>query len=59
MTPDISLCVWRTECPLAGICYRVLAEPDEVRQSYFAPSNSKLGKDCPYFIEATPKEVKK
>jgi len=49
MTPDIALCVWRKECPLAGICYRVLAEPDEVRQNYFAPS--KLGKECPYFIE--------
>ena len=54
MTPDISLCVWRKECPLAGICYRILAEPDEVRQSYFAPP--KLGKDCPYFIEEKPKE---
>jgi hypothetical protein len=57
MTPEISLCVWRHECPLAGICYRVLAEPDEWNQSYFAPS--KLGKDCPYFIEATPKDEEK
>lgn len=56
MTPDISLCVWRTECPLAGICHRVLAEPGEWNQSYFAPQP--LGKDCQYFIPATPKDEK-
>jgi hypothetical protein len=56
MTPEtVALCLWRKECPLAGIYYRVPAEPSEVYQSYFAPSG-KLGKDCPYFIEEKPKE---
>jgi hypothetical protein len=47
--PDISLCVWRSDkCALADKCYRATAEPDEVRQSYFAPSNP--GNSCSYFI---------
>ena len=58
MNPDIALCLWRTECPLAGLCHRVLTEPGEWNQSYFAPSG-KLGKGCPYFIPATPKEEEK
>ena len=47
--PDIALCVWRSDkCVLADTCYRATAEPDEVRQSYFAPSQN--GQECPYFI---------
>lgn len=58
MTPDISLCVWRSgACVLADTCYRATAEPDEVSQSYFAPSNP--GEGCSYFIDATPKGEEK
>jgi hypothetical protein len=56
MTPDLSLCCdnVKKDCPLAPRCYRATAEPDEVRQSYFAPSRK--GHECPYFIPATPEE---
>jgi hypothetical protein len=50
MTPDTALCCdnVKKDCPLAPRCYRATAEPDEVRQSYFAPSNP--GEGCSYFI---------
>jgi hypothetical protein len=58
MTPDIALCCdnVKKDCPLAARCYRAIAEPDDVRQSYFAPSRK--GRECPYFIHTTPKEKK-
>jgi hypothetical protein len=55
--PDISLCVWSPkDCPLAPRCYRATTVPDEVRQSYFAPSRK--GRECPYFIHAKPNKEK-
>jgi len=52
MSPDISLCLWKKECPLAPLCYRATAEPDEVNQSYFAPDRP--GENCRYYIPAKP-----
>ena len=56
MTPDISLCLWGAKCPLSPYRYRATATPDEVRQSYFAPSRN--GQECPYFIHAKPNKEK-
>lgn len=46
--PDLSLCIWRRECCLSPMCYRATAEPDDVKQSYFAPNNP--GRNCPCYI---------
>jgi hypothetical protein len=48
MTPDIALCLWRSDkCVLADTCYRAIVEPDEWNQTYFAPDIR--GKGCPYY----------
>ena len=44
---DISLCLWRSECPLSPRCHRATAEPSDYWQSYFAPSP---GEACEYYI---------
>ena len=45
---DLSLCLWRKECPLAPRCYRTTAPPADVHQSYFAPTTR--GEKCEHFI---------
>ena len=45
---DLTMCLWGAKCPLSPYCYRATATPDEVRQSYFAPSTP--GNDCRDFI---------
>jgi len=47
---DLSMCCSNVakDCPLAPYCYRATATPDEVRQSYFSPSE--FGDTCRYFI---------
>lgn len=57
----IMLCVWRGECSRSGRCYRAIAEPGDMGQTYFAPDAK--GEACRYFInnDAVPQkpEVKK
>ena len=47
---DITLCCSNVakDCPLAAYCYRATATPDDVRQSYFSPSE--FGDTCRYSI---------
>jgi hypothetical protein len=54
MTPDLSLCLWRNTCPLAPLCYRAVAEPDEWHQSWFAPTRRPRnpGDTCRYYMPA-------
>jgi|LakMenE01Jun11ns_1017448.scaffolds.fasta_scaffold8599210_2 hypothetical protein len=46
---DISKCMG-TNCPLKKTCYRFLAEPSPIRQSYFSmvPYNKETGK-CDHY----------
>lgn len=47
--PDIAMCTG-TDCPFAYRCYRAIAEPNELRQTYFArpPYDDEEG-SCLYF----------
>lgn len=53
--PDISMCTGG-DCPLADMCYRVLAEPSEFRQAYFSEPPVKPSGRCDYYFEVDPKE---
>ena len=50
--PDFSICR-NTECPIQDSCYRYLAEPDELAQSFtvFIPVIDEHGNfvDCDWF----------
>ena len=50
--PDEFNCLWRKECPLAGICRHVVRE--DVTLLY--TTITRVGKECPYFVEDHPKE---
>jgi len=55
---DISLCLWAKTCPLAPLCYRATAEPDEWHQSWFAPTEKPRnpGDECRYFLSKTSEQ---
>jgi len=49
---DITMCV-RESCPLADSCYRKLATPDPLYQSYseFTPAEFETGCYCEFYWE--------
>ena len=58
--PDICMCSGR-DCPLSNTCYRFLATPTPIMQSFFGkPPYDKEKKECDYYwednsVKQTPK----
>jgi hypothetical protein len=56
MMADITMCPG-TGCPLREQCYRYMAEPNELRQSWcdftsqWHRNNDQLDAECPHFIQ--------
>ena len=59
MCPDISMC-HGDNCPIKETCYRFMAIPDDLWQSYFVESPVKENGECDHYWEIVkPKADKK
>jgi hypothetical protein len=55
---DITMCSGN-QCPIKKDCYRYMAKPNSIRQSYFMKPPIKLDDSCEEFIKLKSAEVLK